>query len=160
MGRAPEEIGRTVKTVLQNLGMDRIIRKHSIWNGWEEIVGREVASHTRPAFYSGRCLFITVDHSTWMHQLNFLKESIIANINRKLGSEAVKEIRFRMGTLPDEDGKPEDRSPVPTRLGRKERKVVEESISMISSKELRETLSRIMVKDLSTKKHGRKPPEG
>jgi hypothetical protein len=95
-----------------------------------------------------------------MHQLNFLKESIIANINRKLGSEAVKEIRFRMGTLPDMDGKPEDRPPTPTRLGRKERKVVEESISMISSKELRETLSRIMVKDLSTKKHGRKPPEG
>ncbi len=152
MERIPVAAGRTVKTILKEFGIDWIIERHAIWSCWEEIVGPEVASKTRPEFFSGKCLFITVEHSSWMHQLNFLKDQIIHNINRKLGFEAASEIHLRIGTLHCPEPRPEKKPPEKIRISRAEKEEIEESLRLIPSPEIREILYRIMLKDLTEKK--------
>jgi len=158
MERTPVAAGRTVKAILKEFGMDWIIERHAIWSCWEEIVGPEVASKTRPEFFSGKCLFITVEHSSWMHQLNFLKDPIIRNINRKLGFEAASEIRFRIGTLDGPEPRPQKTRSEKIRISRAEKEEIESSLPLISSPEIREILYRIMLKDLTEKKSQEEKP--
>jgi predicted nucleic acid-binding Zn ribbon protein len=71
----------------------------SLWETWTEAVGEEVACHTRPKAFKGTLLLVTVDSSVWMHHLSMMKHEIIARINKKLGEETLREIRFSIGHL-------------------------------------------------------------
>ncbi len=152
MKRNPVAVGKAVKSALKDLGMERIIERYAIWDCWEEIVGREVAAHTRPEFFSGPCLFIKVDHSTWMHQLHFLKDQILYNLNRKLGLQAVSELRFRLSALPFQEQPRPKEVHRKARISKTERSEIEDSVRTIPSPEVRETLIRVMLKDLAGKK--------
>ncbi len=151
MKRKPVAVGQAVKSALRDLGMERVIQRHAIWSSWEEIVGREVAAHTRPDFFSGPCLFIKVDHSGWMHQLHFLTDQILSNLNRKLGSQAVSELRFRLSAFSSQDQPHTEKVHRKTPISKAERSEIEESLRTIPSPEVRETLTRVMIKDLTEK---------
>jgi predicted nucleic acid-binding Zn ribbon protein len=69
----------------------------TLWESWTEAVGEEVASHTRPKAFKGTLLLVTVDSSVWMYHLSMMKQEIIARINKKLGEETLREIRFSIG---------------------------------------------------------------
>jgi len=69
----------------------------SLWETWTEAVGEEVARHTRPKAFKGTLLLVTVDSSVWMHHLSMMKNEIIARINKKLGEDTLREIRFSIG---------------------------------------------------------------
>lgn len=69
----------------------------TLWKSWTEAVGEEVARHTRPKAFKGSLLIVTVDSSVWIHHLSMMKDEIIARINKKLGEEILREIRFSIG---------------------------------------------------------------
>lgn len=69
----------------------------SLWETWTEAVGEEVARHTRPKAFKGTLLLVTVDSSVWMHHLSMMKNEIITRINKKLGEDTLREIRFSIG---------------------------------------------------------------
>ncbi len=69
----------------------------TLWKGWTEAVGEEVARHTRPKSFKGALLFITVDSSVWIHHLSMMKGEVIARINKNLGEERLRDIRFSIG---------------------------------------------------------------
>ena len=69
----------------------------TLWETWTEAVGEEVAKHTRPKAFKDTLLLVTVDSSVWIHHLTMMKDEIIARINRKLGDETLREIRFSIG---------------------------------------------------------------
>ncbi|MEK6776708.1 MAG: DUF721 domain-containing protein [bacterium] len=152
MDRTPVAAGLMVKKLLKEFGIDWIIEQHAIWSCWEEIVGPEVASKTRPEFFSGKRLFIAVEHSSWLHQLNFLKDQLILNINRKLGFEAVSEIHLRIGSILCPEPRPKNRTPEKIMPSKAEEKEIEDSLRLITDPEIRNVLYRIMFKDLTEKK--------
>ncbi|WP_300667405.1 DUF721 domain-containing protein [Desulfoluna sp.] len=69
----------------------------SLWETWTEAVGEEVARHTRPKAFRGTLLLVTVDSSVWIHHLSMMKHEIMARINKQLGEETLREIRFSIG---------------------------------------------------------------
>ena len=62
---------------------------------WPDIVGREIAGHTRPLSCKTRRLVISVDSPVWTSQLSFLKTDIIKKVNEITGLE-IKEIIFKI----------------------------------------------------------------
>jgi predicted nucleic acid-binding Zn ribbon protein len=68
-----------------------------IWEVWEEAVGKAIANHTHPVWIKNRCLRVTVSDSIWLQELEYVKETIIAKLNGKLGRDAVEKIDFRFG---------------------------------------------------------------
>lgn len=66
---------------------------------WSRVAGETVSSVSRPERVSDGCLFVIVKDSVWLAQLNLLKGEIIDSINKELGKDAVKDIKFRVGRI-------------------------------------------------------------
>ena len=66
---------------------------------WNSTVGEVVAKNTTPVAIKGNTLLINAASSTWIHQLQFMKNNIISKINRMLGKKFVEEIIFKIGPV-------------------------------------------------------------
>lgn len=71
----------------------------SVWGLWDEAVGETIAKNARPAAVSGKLLIVHVTSSTWIHQLQFLKNDMINRLNTALGKPLIAEIKFKIGPL-------------------------------------------------------------
>ena len=61
---------------------------------WAGVVGARIARHTHAVGFREGVLRVEVEGSAWMHELGFLQRKLIQKINRHLGRETVREIRF------------------------------------------------------------------
>ncbi len=71
----------------------------NVWDLWDEAVGKTIAQNARPAAFRGKLLIVHVSSSTWIHQLQFLKNDMIAKLNAALGKPLIAEIKFKIGPL-------------------------------------------------------------
>ncbi len=85
--------------VAQRLGLSARLVEQRIARDWVDIVGEQIAVHTRPEQIRGRRLSVLVDHSVWMQQLSFLKPDLLRRIRVHTGGEAVQDLLFRIGDL-------------------------------------------------------------
>jgi predicted nucleic acid-binding Zn ribbon protein len=72
-----------------------------VWNLWDEAVGKTIAQNARPAAFKGKLLVVHVSSSTWIHQLQFLKNDMITKLNAVSGKPLIEEIKFKIGPLGD-----------------------------------------------------------
>ncbi len=90
-------IGSVVKKVLLSHRPNANESLIRIWQLWEEAVGSEVASNARPAAFKGDLLLIHVSNSSWLHHLLFLEKDLIRQMNRALGGEFIRRLKFKIG---------------------------------------------------------------
>ena len=93
----PFEAKKALNSVLERYGAVAEIREHRILIQWEKIVGPRVAAHTSPDALNKGVLWVRVDSSSWLHQLSFLKDEIVARANQLCDQALVQEIRFHLG---------------------------------------------------------------
>ena len=75
-------------------------RSHRVWEVWEEAVGPDVAKRSSPlALRHGR-LVVAVTTAPWVQQLSFLRETIRDSLNRAIGQDLVRDVRFRLAERP------------------------------------------------------------
>jgi len=67
-----------------------------IWYSWTTYVGPTMAKCCLPVSFDKGTLFIWVKNSTWMHHVQFLKETIQEQVNTHLGKHFVKRIRLTL----------------------------------------------------------------
>ncbi len=72
-----------------------------IWKLWDGVVGKKIAKHARPSWIKKGVLLVKVTDSVWLQELEFKAETIKERLNSKLQREAIKKIRFRVGTYKD-----------------------------------------------------------
>jgi len=123
-----------------------------IWKLWDGVVGKRIARHARPSWIKKGVLLVKVTDSVWVQELGFKAETIRESLNRKLQREAIKKIRFRVGT-PQEDsrqiGKKRPQKEHIQDLTPERQRKMEEIIARIEDKELRSSLRKMI---LGTKK--------
>ncbi len=92
----PSAIGELIRGRLATLGLARKIREAGITVSWPELVGPEIAAHTRVIKLERGKLFVAVDEPAWRQELIYQKEAIRAKINTALGEgeRLVEEIMF------------------------------------------------------------------
>lgn len=93
----PTAVADVVGRVLGDLGLDGVARAHQIGAIWEEAVGRQVAAHCRPLGLRGAVLELQVDSPVWSQQLQLRKPELLAALERVLGADAPRELRFQVG---------------------------------------------------------------
>ena len=93
----PTKVGDLIGRVLGDLGLEGIAKAHQIGAQWEAIVGAQVAAHCRPLGVRGSVLELEVDSPVWSQQLQLRKPEILAALERVIGSEAPRELRFQVG---------------------------------------------------------------
>ena len=96
--RKPEPIGPILKSIIQNLGLEKGLLQQKVIFSWPEVVGKEIAQKTTPLRVRGSKLFVEVESSSWMNHLVYLKPEILSKLNincKKQNVRLIQDIIFR-----------------------------------------------------------------
>ena len=94
-----EPIGRVLEKAIRTYRKSSDLELTQIWEHWDRIVGDVIAENAQPAAFKGQILMVHVISSNWIHQLHFVKDEMILKLNKALGKELVKEIKFKIGAV-------------------------------------------------------------
>jgi predicted nucleic acid-binding Zn ribbon protein len=76
----------------------------SVFGRWPEIVGAEMAAHTRPDRLDGDELVVIADSTAWATQVRWLAKDLIRTLNAELGSGTVSKVKIRGPEQPRRPG--------------------------------------------------------
>jgi predicted nucleic acid-binding Zn ribbon protein len=66
-----------------------------LFGRWAQIVGPELAAHTRPDGFSGGELLVIADSTAWATQVRLLAGTLLTRLNAELGSTVVHRVKVR-----------------------------------------------------------------
>jgi len=89
-----EAIGAVLQRVVRQLGIEREMLGWRAAKEWPGIVGLRIARHTRCVGFRDGTLRVEAESSAWMHELGYLERDLVHKINRHLGDELVREVKF------------------------------------------------------------------
>lgn len=92
----PYSIADVLKSTFQKLHIDQPIKKYSVWNYWEDIVGRNIASKAQPTRVQDKTLIVGVISHTWMTELTLMKTFILKKMQDKIENCPIQNIRFEL----------------------------------------------------------------
>lgn len=91
-----QDIGSVIQRFVSDSDIAAKLKKYSIFNHWEEIVGAGISSRTKPEKISRAILYISVTNSTWANELTMMSGQLLFKINNYIGSDVIKELRFKV----------------------------------------------------------------
>jgi len=80
--------------MLQKFGIDNAVAQNNALNIWNEVVGDTVAKNAQPERVEHGIIIVKVSSPTWRQELFFQKNEIIKKINKNIGKNVIKDIRF------------------------------------------------------------------
>ena len=89
-----EQLKKVLKKAINESGFKKAIDQESAVSIWGEIVGKKISEVTEAKRVDKGTLIIKTKSATWRQELHMQKKEIINKINKKIGSIAIKEIRF------------------------------------------------------------------
>ncbi len=102
--RAPmkqaEPVGKLLKQVLGDKGMDDRLNRYQAWLIWDKVVGEQIANRARPLRFRQGILEVQVDHPVWMQQLQMLKPKIIEKLNQQIPNAGIEDLYLRKASKP------------------------------------------------------------
>jgi predicted nucleic acid-binding Zn ribbon protein len=93
------DIGEVLKKVLQQYQPITDQSLLQVWDLWEETVGPSVSANAHPAAFKVDELLVNVSNSTWLHHLRFMENDLMGKLNKALGRNQIKHIRFKIGPI-------------------------------------------------------------
>ncbi|MBI4240138.1 MAG: DUF721 domain-containing protein [Candidatus Rokubacteria bacterium] len=146
-------LGAAVPTLRGRLFEVRIRRE------WRELVGAEIARRCQPVELRNGTLELIVDNSPWLHELSLREAELLSRLGERYGREAVRALRFSLGTLPPEPaGHPGRSGRSDARLAPEDAQMIEAAVALIAHPELRAAVRRLLEKaSLSAKAHAAAP---
>jgi predicted nucleic acid-binding Zn ribbon protein len=141
-----------VKGALHRLNLDAKMKGYAAWMVWDKAVGETIAQQAQPAFMRGGVLFVKCSSSTWMQQLQFMKGKICEQLNRLLGKDVIKDIRFQMGMIDHPSRSDASVKNQEVALDAAEQARIDEALRPLADPEIKEIARRIMIKEASAKK--------
>jgi hypothetical protein len=95
-----DSLSSILEGLTRRLGIESKLLENRMRRDWVSIVGEPIASNTWPDQIRYKKLYLLVRNSVWLHQLTFLKPTLIQKLNQVAGGEFVTEIALRMGEIP------------------------------------------------------------
>jgi predicted nucleic acid-binding Zn ribbon protein len=91
----PEPLGAAIGGLLDSRGWREEAAVGSVFARWAEIVGADLAAHTRPGPLDGGELTVTADSTAWATQVRLLAAHLVRRLNAELGDGTVQRVRVR-----------------------------------------------------------------
>lgn len=91
-------IGNILKKIASEKNWEERFKVFQAWACWDEVVGGIVAREAQPRSFKQGCLWVGVSDPMWMHHLQMSKEVIRNQLNAKLGSTVIRDIRFTLAS--------------------------------------------------------------
>ena len=93
-------LSNVLEGLARRLGLESKLLESRLRRDWVSIVGEPIASNTWPDQIRYKKLYLLVHNSVWLHQLTFLKPTLLQKLNTVTGGELVTEIVLRVGEIP------------------------------------------------------------
>ena len=98
-GRTRREDPQPLSTALDGLLGDQGWRMAaaigSVFGRWDQLVGPDVAAHTRPERFSDGELLVIADSAAWATQVRLLTSTVLRRLNEELGHGTVTRVVVR-----------------------------------------------------------------
>ena len=89
-----EKLDIAIKDFLINTGLENGVKQQKAVIIWPKIVGTKIAENTTAELVDFNVLTIKVKNSTWRNELYLKKDIILEKLNKELGPNTIKELRF------------------------------------------------------------------
>ena len=89
-----QQLKKVLKKAINESGFKKALDQEDAVSVWGEVVGENISNVTEATGVDKGTLVIKTDSATWRQELHMQKKEIINKINKKIGSTAIKEIRF------------------------------------------------------------------
>ena len=89
-----EQLKKAIKKAISESGFEKEIQQENAVSIWGVVVGDVVSKVTDAISVEKGVLVVKTKSATWRQELYMQKKDIIDKINKKIGSTAIKEIRF------------------------------------------------------------------
>lgn len=96
---AVEKLSRTLERFLEGAGLPAVAVQVSLARSWKRIAGPILGGRTAPSRFRHGVLTVLVPNASWAQELQLSKPVLLDRIRECLGSDAVREIRFRTGPV-------------------------------------------------------------
>ena len=88
-------LAEALKDYITEMNMGGKLSEIGVINSWEEIVGKAISSRTTKIFIKDHILYVHLNSSVVRNELVMLREALRQQLNRKAGSEVIKDIVLR-----------------------------------------------------------------
>lgn len=93
---APQPVGDLVARFLEKSGLAAGVEAAGVLTDWPERVGAQIAAVARPTGVSDGTLFVAVDTSPWLMELNLMKGELLRRVNAGRKEGKIRQIVFVM----------------------------------------------------------------
>jgi len=97
----PKPIRGLVGAILKKLGVAEQVERAAIFSEWEDRVGEKIARRARPVRLNEGTLFVEVESSSWMMELQMMKRELMERINAGRESGRIEKLVFVQGGAVD-----------------------------------------------------------
>jgi predicted nucleic acid-binding Zn ribbon protein len=91
----PQPLTSAIEGLLDQHGWQQRAAMGSVFGRWAEIVGQDLAAHTRPDTFADGELAVTADSTAWATQVRLLAPQLVRRLNAELGDGSVLRVRVR-----------------------------------------------------------------
>jgi hypothetical protein len=88
-------LAEAVNDYIREMNLGGKLSEVAVINSWEEIVGKAISSRTTKIFIKDHVLFVHLNSSVVRNELFMLREALKEQLNKKAGSEVIKDIVLR-----------------------------------------------------------------
>ncbi len=92
----PKPLSASLDRLLSHLGAPKPSTLVDVFDRWPELVGAEIASHSRPVSFADQTLVIAVDDPAWASQLRWAEAQLLERLGQQLGMHEVQALEIRV----------------------------------------------------------------
>ncbi len=92
----PQRLGRALDRLMGTLRAPSVDVLDSVFSRWAEIVGDDVAAHSKPVSIGPDTLVVSVDDPTWASEVKWLENEVIARVAEVSKSDRVSALNVRV----------------------------------------------------------------
>ena len=100
----PQPLASAIGGLLDTEGWQQRAAMGSVFGRWAEIVGADLAAHTRPDSFADGELAVTADSTAWATQVRLLAAVLVKRLNAELGDGSVRRVKVRGPAPPRQRG--------------------------------------------------------
>jgi predicted nucleic acid-binding Zn ribbon protein len=100
----PQPLASAIGGLLDSEGWQQRAAMGSVFGRWAEIVGADLAAHTRPDSFADGVLAVTADSTAWATQVRLLAPMLVKRLNAELGDGSVRRVKVRGPAPPRQRG--------------------------------------------------------
>jgi predicted nucleic acid-binding Zn ribbon protein len=91
----PQPLNAAISGLIEEQGWRLQAKAGAMFGRWDQIVGPELAAHTRPDGFADGELTITADSTAWATQVRLLAPALVRRLNAELGDGSVTRVKIR-----------------------------------------------------------------